>query len=147
MSTIVRARHACRRCRSVAVAIAACVIAIVAHADGTGWFSSAQIAQGRWEYAQKCSVCHGAQLQGTGAPALKGKIFAEQWNGKKLGDIYQYVHKNMPLGARADEKTTAALEKAAEIAIGRASFNADGRNPVVARSYCAAQGAATIRRH
>ena len=98
MSTIVRARHACRRCRSVAVAIAACVIAIVAHADGTGWFSSSQIAQGRWEYAQKCSVCHGAQLQGTGAPALKGKIFAEQWNGKKLGDIYQYVHKNMPLG-------------------------------------------------
>jgi hypothetical protein len=30
----------------------------------------------------------------------------------------------MPLRGRMDEKTTAALEKAAEIAIGRASFNA-----------------------
>jgi hypothetical protein len=40
-----------------------------------------------------------------------------------------------------------ALEKAAEIAAGRASFTADGRNPVVARSYRAAQGAATIHRH
>jgi hypothetical protein len=30
----------------------------------------------------------------------------------------------MPLRGRADEKTTAALEKVAEIAIGRASFNA-----------------------
>jgi hypothetical protein len=30
----------------------------------------------------------------------------------------------IPLRGRADEKTTAALEKAAEIAIGRASFNA-----------------------
>jgi hypothetical protein len=40
----------------------------------------------------------------------------------------------MPLRGRMDEKTTAALENAAEIAIGRASFTADGRNPVVARS-------------
>jgi hypothetical protein len=30
----------------------------------------------------------------------------------------------MPLRGRADEKTTAALEMVAEIAIGRASFNA-----------------------
>jgi len=41
-------------------------------ADGTGWFTSSQTASGRFEYAQKCSVCRGAQLQGTGAPALKG---------------------------------------------------------------------------
>ncbi len=70
----------------------------VAFADGTGWFNSAQIAQGRWEYSQKCAVCHGAQLQGGGAPALKGRIFDIQWNGKTLGDFYTYVHKNMPLG-------------------------------------------------
>jgi hypothetical protein len=53
----------------------------------------------------------------------------------------------MPLRGRMDEKTTAALENAAEIAIGRASFTAEGRNPAVARTYRAAQGAATIRRH
>jgi hypothetical protein len=53
----------------------------------------------------------------------------------------------MPLRARADEKSTAALEKAAAIAIGRTSVAADDCNPVVARSRRAAQGAATIRRH
>jgi hypothetical protein len=52
----------------------------------------------------------------------------------------------MPLRARADEKSTAALEKAAAIAIGRTSVAADDCNPVVARSRRAAQGAATIRR-
>ena len=67
-------------------------------ADGTPFFSSAQVAQGRWQYAQKCGVCHGAELQGTGAPALKGRIFNVQWNGKKLSDLYSYVHTNMPLG-------------------------------------------------
>lgn len=72
-----------------------------ASADGTGWYASAQIAQGRWEYSQQCAVCHGAQLQGTGAPALKGRIFNEQWNGKKLSELYEYVHKNMPLGRGA----------------------------------------------
>src|SRR5580704_13195194 len=53
-------------------------------ADGTGWFSSDQLGPGRWEYSQKCSVCHGAQLQGGGAPALKGQIFIKQWSGKSL---------------------------------------------------------------
>src|SRR5258708_32360335 len=77
---------------------AALAHATCALADGTAFFSSAQVAQGRWEYSQKCAVCHGAQLQGTGAPALKGRIFNTQWNGKKLSDLYGYVHTNMPLG-------------------------------------------------
>src|SRR4030095_4839614 len=67
-------------------------------ADGTGWFSQAQIESGRLEFAAKCQTCHGAQLQGTGAPALKGRSFNLQWNGKTLGDLYSYVHKQMPLG-------------------------------------------------
>jgi glucose dehydrogenase/mono/diheme cytochrome c family protein len=70
-------------------------------ADGTGFFSSAQLSQGRWEYSQKCSVCHGAQLQGGGAPALKGSEFSALWNGKTLKDFYDYVQANMPLGQGA----------------------------------------------
>jgi PQQ-dependent dehydrogenase (methanol/ethanol family) len=86
-----------RTCAAIAVA-ALGSIAQGALADGTPFFSSAQVAQGRWQYAQKCGVCHGAELQGTGAPALKGRIFNVQWNGKKLSDLYSYVHTNMPLG-------------------------------------------------
>src|SRR5215813_13681373 len=69
-----------------------------AFGDGTAFFSSEQVSQGRWEYSQKCAVCHGAQLEGGGAPALKGRIFNSQWNGHSLQDFYNYIHQNMPLG-------------------------------------------------
>jgi len=82
-------------------ALATCAFAATARGDGTGWFESTQVPQGRWEYSQQCAVCHGAQLQGTGAPALKGREFAAQWNGRKLEALYTYVHKNMPLGRGA----------------------------------------------
>ena len=76
-------------------------LASTAFADGTPFFSTAQLAQGRFEYAQKCAVCHGAQLEAGGAPALKGAAFAAQWNGKQLKDFYGYVYHNMPLGQAA----------------------------------------------
>jgi|KBSMisStaDraftv2_1062788.scaffolds.fasta_scaffold09232_3 PQQ-dependent dehydrogenase (methanol/ethanol family) len=82
-------------------ALAACAATSTARGDGTGWFDPTQVPQGRWEYSQQCAVCHGAQLQGTGAPALKGREFAAQWNGRKLDELYTYVHKNMPLGRGA----------------------------------------------
>ncbi len=82
-------------------ALAACAAATTARGDGTGWFDATQVPQGRWEYSQQCAVCHGAQLQGTGAPALKGREFSAQWNGRKLEELYTYVHKNMPLGRGA----------------------------------------------
>lgn len=90
--------------RSRIVAFASGLLWLAAHealADGTGFFSSAQLSQGRWEYSQKCSVCHGAQLQGGGAPALKGSEFSALWNGKTLKDFYDYVQANMPLGQGA----------------------------------------------
>src|SRR5215470_11418145 len=73
----------------------------LARADGTGWYAPPQVAQGRWEYSQKCGVCHGQQLEGAGAPALKGKVFNERWNGKKLSEFYEFVHTDMPLGLGA----------------------------------------------
>ena len=78
--------------------VCALLLAPTAAADGTAFFSSSQVSQGRWEYSQKCAVCHGAQLQGGGAPALKGREFVAQWNGKLLKSFYNYVHTNMPLG-------------------------------------------------
>jgi PQQ-dependent dehydrogenase (methanol/ethanol family) len=88
------------------LAIAVLVVAALggstlARADGTGWYAPPQVAQGRWEYSQKCGVCHGQQLEGGGAPALKGKDFTERWNGKKLSVFYEFVHADMPLGLGA----------------------------------------------
>lgn len=67
-------------------------------ADGTGWYSQAQIEPGRLEYGAACSTCHGAQLQGGGAPALTGRTFIAEWNGRTLKDLYTFVHTQMPLG-------------------------------------------------
>ena len=58
--------------RAIACTLALLAASTAARADGSGWFSSAQVAQGRWEYSQKCAVCHGAD--GKGSPA-----------GQKLG--------------------------------------------------------------
>jgi glucose dehydrogenase/mono/diheme cytochrome c family protein len=67
-------------------------------ADGSGYFTAAQVASGRFDYSQRCSVCHGASLKGGGAPALAGTTFVAQWNGKSLAEFYKYVHDQMPLG-------------------------------------------------
>src|SRR5262245_18137418 len=75
-----------------------------ARADGTGWFTPDQANQGRWVYAQRCANCHGANLEGSGAPALKGTAFNAQWNGKTLHEFYQYVHAQMPVGAAGNLK-------------------------------------------
>jgi alcohol dehydrogenase (cytochrome c) len=91
-------RPLCTKAFVIILGLAASALAL---ADGSGWYTPEQVAQGRWEYSQKCGVCHGQQLQGTGAPALKGKIFNDQWNGKRLSDFYGYVHTNMPLGLGA----------------------------------------------
>jgi glucose dehydrogenase/mono/diheme cytochrome c family protein len=84
--------------RTLALAALASCLAGAAHADGTGWFTADQVSTGRTEYGQKCAVCHGSQLQGTGAPPLRGRSFGLQWNRRTLGDFYTYVHKQMPLG-------------------------------------------------
>ena len=69
-----------------------------ARADGTAWFSTAQVTSGGLAYSQSCAACHGAQLQGGGAPSLIGRTFNGQWNGKTVQTFYGYVHQNMPLG-------------------------------------------------
>ena len=82
---------------ALAIGILSCAAQTV-FADGTPFFSTTQIGQGRYEYAQKCAVCHGTQLEGGGAPALKGSPFIAQWRGKTLKEFYGYIHDSMPLG-------------------------------------------------
>ena len=101
------ARYLHRRLRwaDIVVTLFGLATSAAAQADGTGWYTPEQVAQGRWQYSKKCGGCHGQQLQGTGAPALRGTLFADQWIGKKLSDFYGYVHTNMPLGMGASLST------------------------------------------
>src|SRR3954447_12360361 len=87
-----------RVCLAIGASVVGLCISSSAGADGSGWFSDAQVQSGRLQFAAKCQTCHGAQLQGTGAPPLKGRSFDLQWNGKTLSALYNYVHTQMPLG-------------------------------------------------
>ncbi len=59
----------------------------------------AQASDGKAVYDKSCAACHGDQLQGTGeSPALKGAPFLANWKGKTGGDLYAFIHQNMPPG-------------------------------------------------
>jgi len=48
-------------------------------------------------YAGACAKCHGAQLQGVNAPALRGPAFAPAANAHlTIGGVFGYMASNMP---------------------------------------------------
>lgn len=64
-------------------------------------FTAAQATEGRNQYAAHCASCHGADLQGRGAPSLIGARFAIAWlNGQKTAaDLDRRVRGTMPMDA------------------------------------------------
>ncbi|OAJ53518.1 cytochrome C [Paraburkholderia ginsengiterrae] len=65
-------------------------------ADAPG-FDSAQVAHGKTLYSGACAKCHGPNLQGLNAPALRGPAFAPAANAKlTIGGVYGYMTNNMP---------------------------------------------------
>ena len=75
-------------------------------------YSAAEAQDGKAAYAQNCTSCHGAHLtDGHFAPALKGKMFDNQWGGRSVADLFTYVKTNMPPGRAGslEPKTYRAL--------------------------------------
>jgi alcohol dehydrogenase (cytochrome c) len=65
-----------------------------------GDLAAAAPGDGKAIYDKACAACHGADLQGAGeSPPLKGAPFIANWKGKKAGDLYTFIHQNMPVGA------------------------------------------------
>jgi nitrate/TMAO reductase-like tetraheme cytochrome c subunit len=58
------------------------------YAQGTvkagGWYTEEQAATGAKTYAQSCTPCHGANLEGGAGPALKGASWQQLYGGAKL---------------------------------------------------------------
>lgn len=60
-------------------------------------FNSAQVAHGKKLYAGACAKCHGANLEGLNAPALKGPAFAPvSGSHLTIGGVFTYMFTNMP---------------------------------------------------
>ena len=71
--------------------------------SATGGFTTAQAARGASTYAARCSVCHGAQLQGGAGPALTGTSFRQSINASytTAAKLLDFTTKQMPANAPA----------------------------------------------
>lgn len=77
-----------------------------------GVYTAEQAKKGETTYKEQCAACHGDNLEGAGPmPALAGKDFLSQWQGKTVGDLFEKTQTSMP--ATAPGSLTA--EQAAEI--------------------------------
>ncbi|MGF6776271.1 c-type cytochrome [Paraburkholderia sp. GAS334] len=66
-------------------------------AAGPPSFDRAQVTHGKSLYSGSCAKCHGADLQGVNAPALRGPAFAPAANAHlTIGGVYSYMASNMP---------------------------------------------------
>jgi mono/diheme cytochrome c family protein len=72
--------------RSLMMLILAAAIPAAAIAQGAkpALYTEAQANAGAAVYAQSCAACHGSQLEGVAAPALKGPAFGDMANAQSL---------------------------------------------------------------
>jgi len=106
------------RLRIGAILVAAALIATVAAQESTqlsvwdGVYTSAQAERGHVLYDRHCGECHGDDLEGDAeAPALAGSDFLWKWNGATLHQLFQRVHRDMPLykAGSLSQPTSAAI--------------------------------------
>lgn len=64
--------------------------------DGT--FTAEQAERGKAQYATSCARCHGGNLEGGMGRSLVGTSFWNKWREQTVGDLLDYVSKNMPMG-------------------------------------------------
>ena len=63
-----------------------------------GAFTAEQAERGKTQYATSCARCHGGNLEGGMGRSLVGDGFWNKWREQSVGDLLEYVSKNMPMG-------------------------------------------------
>ena len=61
-----------------------------------GVYTAAQAERGSAVYMGACIRCHGADLAGTTAPALKGERFMASFGGESLSRLFEKIRDTMP---------------------------------------------------
>lgn len=78
----------------------------------TGVYTNVQAQRGRAYYNQRCTVCHGAGLEGADVnPALAGAAFTGKWRGQSVGQLVSRIRTTMPL----DEPGSMTATQAADV--------------------------------
>ena len=75
--------------RSLLLLSAVALIAVAPHLAGAqaakpALYTADQATAGAAVYSQSCAACHGPQLEGVAAPALKGAVFGEMATAQSL---------------------------------------------------------------
>lgn len=73
-----------RRFSMMLLLAAAMPVAAFAQDAKPALYTEAQANAGAAVYAQSCAACHGSQLEGVAAPALKGAPFGDMANAQSL---------------------------------------------------------------
>jgi cytochrome c5 len=90
------------RCCNLFQAFSLIAFSALLFADASGPFSEApfskaQSDRGAGVYRDKCSACHGAQLNGGDhAPPLRDEAFWQEWDGKAARALYSRIITTMP---------------------------------------------------
>jgi mono/diheme cytochrome c family protein len=64
-----------------------------------GVYADEQLARGKEQYEYTCANCHIHDLSGDSikdTPALAGSDFLDQWGGKTVGELLEYMSTKMP---------------------------------------------------
>jgi len=72
-----------------------------------GVYTTAQAERGKTTFNTACIRCHGADLAGTTAPALKGDRFQSSWGGDVIESLFGKIRDTMPpnFGTSLDDQT------------------------------------------
>ena len=83
---------------TAAPAVAPVVVAAAQAPAAEGGFTAEQAAAGWTVYARQCGECHGENLDGAEAPALRGVDFLNGWAGQTTDELFEYLRDGMPPG-------------------------------------------------
>jgi cytochrome c len=83
-------------------------------------YTKGQADRGRDLYERICQDCHGEDLEGDPEnPALATPAFVYKWNSLSVGDLFERIHRDMPINNRG----TLTRQKAVDLAAFLLSFN------------------------
>lgn len=81
------------------IALIGCGVALSAQDTPRIWqgvYTSGQAERGKAAFNNACIRCHGEDLAGTTAPALKGERFESSWGGGTIENLFVKIRDTMP---------------------------------------------------
>jgi len=81
------------------IVLLGCSVALSAQDTPRIWqgvYTSAQAERGKAVFGTACLRCHGEDLGGTTAPALKGERFESSWGGGTIENLFVKIRDTMP---------------------------------------------------